>query len=247
MSDSPPPIFVKADLKFMLHGREFDYPDSEVSLYGASGLRTAAFNPIDTIGMEITADVQVRAGVPFGFRTTAHLTSESTADNTFAGMKFELPPSIRDRLSAIIAEKGFYPSVYARKFPRIPARESIPTMPLRAIVKRSEGEMFAMDIANMSPGGVLLHSENARAATLLPSTQVHGHIQPRGHSPNSFEFDGLVCRTLAEMQFPTRNIRRYFGIRFTHIPETQKQSFLEILRMILLNIQEAGLVDPGPH
>ena len=46
---------------------------------------------------------------------------------------------------------------------------------------------------------------------------------------------------MMDMNPTTRNIKRYLGIKFTRIPNDQKQNFLEILKAVLDSIQAAGL------
>lgn len=241
MQDNLPPIFVKANLKFSMLGRDYSFPNEGVSVFGATGLRTPAFNPVDLVGTAVPTIVEILATKTFAFHTTASMTAEITVDNTYLGLKFSLPDDVKRRVSELVRTEGYYPTNYVRKYPRIPARDVIPSMPLRAIAQNATDDLIAFDIANMSPGGILLHTENPKASLLVPSMRFEGQVEPRGSSEASFQFDGLVCRMMIEMNPTTRNTRRYLGVRFTRIPDEQRPQFLEILKMVLINIQQAGL------
>ncbi len=241
MPTSPPPIFIRSNLRFTLFGREYAFPAEGVSLFGISNLRSPHFDPTDMVGEQVRIEVDVLSKEPFAFATNAWLTAEATVDNVYLGMKFNLGEKIRTRLGQVISLEGYYPTNYIRKFPRIPARDVIPTMPLRAILATIDEELLAFDIANMSPNGILLYSENPKAAFLVPSVRIQAQVEPRGSTMAPFDFDGIVCRMMMDMNPVTRNIKRYLGIKFTRIPDEQKQNFLEILKAVLESIQQAGM------
>ncbi|MBI3557320.1 MAG: PilZ domain-containing protein [Deltaproteobacteria bacterium] len=241
MSTSPPPIFIRSNVRFTLFGHEYVFPAEGVSLFGISSLRSPNFDPTDMVGEQVRIEVDVLSKEPFAFATNAWLTAEATVDNVYLGMKFNLGEKIRSKLVQAIQLEGYYPTNYIRKYPRIPAKDVIPTMPLRAIVSTIDDELLAFDIANMSPNGILLHTENPKAAFLVPSVRVQAQVEPRGSTMAPFDFEGIVCRMMMDMNPVTRNIKRYLGIKFTRIPEEQKQNFLEILKAVLESIQQSGM------
>jgi hypothetical protein len=236
-------MFIKSNFLFALKGgdREYSFLNQGVSIYGISGLRWTAFDPADHVGDEVTATMDVLAREKFRFSTLARLTAETTADSSYLGMKFYLSDFEKTRLAAAIQKEGYYPTDYVRKYPRIPARGVIASMPLRAIVNSDANDLVAFDIANMSPSGVLFCTENPKAALFPPGMRLRVQIDPRGERFSAFKFEGLVCRVSMEKNPETKNISRYLGIRFLRIPDNERQHFLEILRAVLDNIQHDHL------
>ena len=211
-----------------------------VSAFGISSLKWAQFDPTEHVGEKIQVTVDLLTKVRSRFTTQALLTAEMTTDASYLGMKFLLPPAERERLVAVIKQEGFCPTAYIRKYPRIPATNSIPNMPLRAIVRDHQDSLLVFDIANMSPNGILLYTENPRASFFVPTSRLVAQVEPRGEMFQSFEFEGAVCRVLLDRNPETGNMTRYLGIRFMRLTKTDKDNLLDILRAVLSNITING-------
>lgn len=237
-----PPIFVRSNLTFEHQGKIYSYSNQGCSLYGFSSLQAQAFDPTDHVGEMVKLTVDVLHTDSFQFSTSASITSEVTTDTTYLGLKFYLGDVVRNRLAQAIKNGGYYPTDYVRKYPRIPAKEYIASMPLRAIVSGELSEYIVFDVANMSPNGLLLNTENPKALLLIPGMRINGQVEPRGGTSDPFDFQGLVCRMLMDKNPKTDNLRRFLGIKITFIPPEQRQTFLEILKSVLNNIQSEGLV-----
>jgi hypothetical protein len=255
---SPPPIYIKANYSFKLLENpqlaahlqnnpylEFRYLNQPISAFGVSGLRWAQFDPLDRVGEKTDVTIDVLAATRYKFTTPATLTAEITGETTYLGLKFYSSDFDRSRLMASIKTEGFYPTNYIRKYPRIPASGQIHSMPLRAILRATTPDLIVFDIANMSPNGILLLTENPLASTLLPGTRVFAQVEPRGNIHLPFEFEGLVCRVMMDKDPKSPNIARYLGIRFLRMVEGQKEIFEMVLRTVLENIQRSGLGGNG--
>jgi hypothetical protein len=115
-------------------------------------------------------------------------------------------------------------------------------MPMRAIIKDQNNELIAFDIANMSPNGILLYTENPNAIFFKPSSRIQVQVEPRGMIFEPFHFEGIICRLMQDKNLESNNWSRYLGIRFTHINEANKQTFLEMLKAVIKNLHRAGMI-----
>jgi hypothetical protein len=152
-------------------------------------------------------------------------------------MKFLLDQPNRLKLGASIHDEGFYPPDHSRKYPRIPATDEIPQMPLRAIIKTDDGALIALDIADMSPSGILLYSENSKVDQYPPDTKIRVQVEPRGEQFKPFNFTGLVCRVVRDTSMRSGNITRYLGVKFVELEETDKRNFTGILQAVLTKLK----------
>lgn len=237
MSMISPRVFVKASLQFRHGLQEYTFLNQPVSVYGVAGLRWKAFDPTEHVGEEVSLTVDVLSSERYRFQTKATFTSEQTTDSVYLGMHFDLIPETRRKLEALIQREGFYPTSYLRKYPRIPSTEALADMPMRTIVSDPDGELISFDIANLSPSGILICTENPKAAYLNPGSRLSGQVEPRGRNYEDFEFEGLVCRVLQVRQNTSKNILRYLGIRFAHMRKEDKEKFLHVLRSVVLSLQ----------
>jgi hypothetical protein len=236
-----PPIFVRSNFSFKLLGQEYSFTNQGVSLFGVSGLRWHNFAPIEHVGEQLTISVDVLTRNRFQFTAPAMITAEVTTDATYLGLKFYLQDQDREKLHQAIKAEGYYPTNYMRKYPRIPAWRNIARMPLRTIVTTRDGELIVFDIANLSPGGILLHTENPNAAVYTPGANIHGQVEPRGGTFLPFQFDGMVCRLLLDQHPQSKNTNRFLGVRFLRLDPNQKENFLGILRAVLDDIVDDNI------
>lgn len=233
MQNSPKPIFIRANFTFELIDRDYNFLNHAVSVFGISGLRWPHFDPTGFVGQQVKVTVDVLAQQRFRFTTDALITAELTTDAVYLGARFYPGDGDKRRLAEAISREGFYPTNYLRKFPRIPAWPTISNVPLRTVVKAEFDELVVFDIANISPNGILLLSENPKAAEYYAGSRLHAQVEPRGEPFKPFTFDGQVCRVLMDKNPSSGNINRYLGIRMLRIPDDEKTNFLEILQAVL--------------
>ena len=94
------------------------------------------------------------------------------------------------------------------------------------------------DVANLSPSGILLSSENSMASKIQPGQRVKMIIEPRGYFPIQIHMEGLVCRISEDMAVESGNVVRSFGIKFLRVNEADRIAFLELLKDILERMKE---------
>lgn len=229
-------IFIRANFTFKVAGREYNFLNHGVSVFGISGLNWPHSDPAMHVGQPTRVTIDVLARERFRFSTEALLTAEATTDAVYMGARFVISDADRKRLAAVIATEGFVPTNYIRKYPRIPAWPNIAQMPLRTVVQNELDELIVFDVANLSPNGLLLHSENPKAAAYIPGSRIRAQVDPRGDF-KAFSIDGQVCRVMTDKSSQSGNIDRYLGIRIMRIPEHEKQNFLDILNAVLNKIK----------
>ena len=231
------PVFIKANFSISINGSNYGFTNQSISTFGISSLRWSYFDPSEMVGAEISVDVDVLTEPRYHFTTHGYVMTEETGTANYLGVQFKLDPKTHEELTHLIQREGFYPTQHIRKFPRIPAIPEISNMPLRAIGTHENNEVFTFDIANISPTGMLVRTENPRAGLFLPRQRVKLQIEPRGDNLTPCRVEGLICRAFFMKNQKTGNIIRSFGIRFVKIAEADRQNFLEILRMVLNNLQ----------
>ena len=123
------------------------------------------------------------------------------------------------------------------------------TFPLRALVYPEGGTSTNTPIAlltsgNLSPDGILLHTENQAALNVRPGDRLSLMLEPRGWFPMSIKVQGLVCRVSDEMNPQSGNLMRYLGIKFTKVDDVNRTAFLDLLKDILARIKSGN--NPGP-
>ena len=230
-----PSTFIKANFTINIDGKDYSFLNLPVSSYGISGIRWNLFNPLDFVGKQVKVTLDVLSRNRFRLTCDGFLSAEVGLDSLFLGVKFSLSNEDKTKLNAAIDSEGFCPTNYIRKFPRIPASENIKAMPLRAIIQR-ENDLVVFDIANLSPSGFLLSSENPKVSEFLPNTRFYAQIEPRGDSVEPFGFEGIVLRILVEKNLKTGNLIRLLGVKILSLSEIEKNRFLEILKLILKEI-----------
>jgi hypothetical protein len=235
--DKLPPIFVRANLSFRINNEPVSFLNQYVSSFGISGIRWAHLDPTEHLGEQLLVQVDVLCKDRFKFLTDGGITTEYTTDVTYFGIRFHLKESDEKRLARAIQNEGTYPTQYLRKYPRIPAQARISTVPMLAIAQAPDKSLIVFSIANISPTGLLLYTENQVASVFLPGDRIWIQIEPRGDLLNSFKLEGLICRVMMDKNPETQNINRYLGIRITHLNDKDRQNFLDILRTVLNNLK----------
>jgi hypothetical protein len=235
------PVFVKGHLTFTVDQQDLEFIHQNISVFGVAGLPWGGLNARDHFGRAITATIRIAGTEPLSFWTKAHIMREYTSVGEHMGLKFQLEATVKAKLAALIEKTGFYPTEYLRKYPRIPANNQIQTFPLRALAV-TEGESdkapLILDVGNLSPNGVLLHTENQQALAIQPGTRLNLMLEPRGWFPMPIRVQGLVCRIVDELNPQSGNLIRYLGIKFAKVDDVNRTAFLDLLKDILGRIKD---------
>jgi hypothetical protein len=239
------PVIIKADLQFTIDDVTLDFEQHNISAYGAYGLEWSNPPPNKCLGKKVTVTINILSPEVVSFSAPALIMREKSSQKETMALKFDLKPSDRDQLNALIEKGGFYPTEYVRKYPRIPASQDVKTFPLKAIatVQQDEGPndepvSLIMDVENLSPGGIMLKSENHNAFAIQPGERFHIMLEARGDFHSQIHVMGLICRVIDEQEPKTGNLSRYFGIKFTHMDDQNRSAFLELLKGILTDIKK---------
>jgi hypothetical protein len=246
------PVFIKGHLAFKIDRRELEFIHQNISVFGVAGLPWGQLDPRDHFGRETSVSIRITQPEALAIQGRARIMRESTAVGEHMGLRFELEPDARAKLSALIAKHGFYPTEYLRKYPRIPASSAIQTFPLRAVVyggddgalaERSavfakSADPLVFDVANLSPNGVLLHTENQSALLIQPGDRLRVLLEPRGWFPMPIRAQGMVCRVSDEMGSSSGNLIRYLGVKFTQLDDVNRTAFMDLLKDILGKIKD---------
>ncbi len=244
------PIFVKGNIQFSHEEISLKFNNKNISAYGATGLTWTPLDPQKHFGARIMTDVTLNLPDPIQFSCESILVREQDLSSDFMGVKFILDERQRGRLQTLIAQYGFYPTEYIRKFPRIPTLPRIQTYPLQVIAqgifKDLETPPIVMNIQNLSLGGILGSSENPFTFSILPGQKLELNFQPRGDFSVQIMVQGTVCRVMEDIDTDSGNVLRMFGIKFSRVDEQNRAAFLELLRDILTRMKDTQLPEPTP-
>lgn len=231
-----PNLFVKANFSFTYDGKTHDYINQYISSHGLSGIRWPFCDPRTLVGQPTLVNIELLWGERKKLRTRGVFTAERGKDTTYLGVRFLLDEGTKNEVENAIMEAGTVPTSHIRKYPRIPAQAMISTMPLTAIMTYN-GEAMSTQVANISPNGVLLYTENPKASFMDPGQRVKVQLEPRGEFFIAVGFEALVCRILEERDTSSRNVERYLGLHVTRFEPGHKESFLALLQDILLRLK----------
>lgn len=233
------PVFVKGHLAFSVDKQDLEFIHQNISVYGVAGLPWGPLNPRDHFGKEVAVSIRIASPESLNIHTRAVIMRENTSVGEHMGIKLRLEDEPRSKLAGLIQRHGFYPTEYLRKYPRIPADATIQTFPLRALVTPENpeagtpAEAVIFDIANLSPNGILLYTENQTALSIVPGHRLNIMLDPRGWFPMSIRVQGLVCRVVDEPSPKSGNLIRYLGVKFTRVDDINRTAFLDLLKDIL--------------
>ena len=242
------PLFVRGHLHFEVDNIQMEYVHQSISVFGVTGLPWAPLEPTSHFGKTVKASVKLATPEPFQFLCSAQITRETTKNSESMGLHFSLSPATQAALEKQIQAFGFYPTEYIRKYPRIPAATRVDSFPLN-VVLHAESSTSAVtpdgplifQVSNLSPSGVLIYSEDQRTSLLAPDARVRLSLEPRGWFPMPIRMTGIVCRTLEEKDPQSGNIRRYLGIKFLQISDSDRGIFKELIKDILLKLKKTGI------
>jgi len=237
-------VFVKGHLGFTINGQSYEFVHQNISVFGVTGLPWGPLDPRESFGKPVTATVRIPQqpthDLPVALRTRAYIMREQTLYAQHMGIRFQFDAEQKASLDAHIQKHGFTPTDYMRKYPRIPSSQSIQTFPLRVLVvpeRKIELPIqeypLVFDVSNLSPNGVLIHTENQIALDIVPGQRLELVLEPRGRFPLQIAVQGLVCRITDELQPQSGNLLRYLGVKFTRVDEVNKTAFLDMLKDIL--------------
>jgi hypothetical protein len=245
------PVFVKGHLSFCLEKQDLEFIHQNISVFGVTGLPWGPLNPRDHFGKEVMASIRITSPEHLSILTRAEIMRENTIVGEHMGIKFRFEKESLAKLAALIKRHGFYPTEYLRKYPRIPANVQIQTFPLRALVYPEGGTPnnapLIFDIGNLSPNGILLHTENQAALNMRPGDRLNLLLEPRGWFPMSIRVQALICRISDEMSPHSGNLIRYLGIKFTKVDDVNRTAFLDLLKDILAKIKTTEGGAPAPR
>jgi hypothetical protein len=242
-------VFVKGHVGFTINGQSFEFVHQNISVFGVTGLPWGPLDPREFFGKAVTATVRIphqpTHDLPVAIRTRAYIMREQTLYAQHMGLRFQFDAEQEASLDAHINKHGFYPTEYVRKYPRIPSSQMIQTFPLRVLVAPErkvalpvEEFPLVFDVSNLSPNGLLIHTENQIALDIMPGQRLELVLEPRGRFPMQVAVQGLVCRITDEIHPQSGNLIRYLGVKFTRVDEINKTAFLDLLKDILERIKK---------
>lgn len=238
------PIFIKGNIEFTVDDVTLSFTHKNISAFGISGLSWSTLSPQKYFGTVVLADVELSSPEPYFFATQAILLREQTPYAEYMGLKFTLTSEERNHVSGLIKNYGFYPTEYARKYPRIPYSAKIQTFPYQIISQSVDKDMetppLVFNIQNLSIGGVLVSCENPFGFSIQPGQRFILSFQPRGDFSVHISVQGMICRVMEDVDPVSGNIIRLFGIKFTKVDEENRVAFLELLKDILTRLKEFG-------
>jgi len=239
-----PPVFARGHLSFMLDGHTIEFVQQGISVFGVTGLSWAPLDSKKHFGCSTIVTIRITdAAKPFAISTSAFLTREQTLYSEQMGLRFNLSDEQKKLLGDHIKKNGYYPTEYVRKYPRIPSADTIQTFPLRVVgtlpanLREAESIPVVFDVANLSPNGILLKTENQMALDIAPGQKLNLSLDPRGWFPVAVQIQGTVCRINDDLNLGNGNRIRYLGIKFTKVDEANRQAFLDLLKDILIRLK----------
>ncbi len=242
------PVFIQGDLSLIANGNPLEFLCQKISSFGVTGLPWEPLHPDKDFGKQVQAQITLSVeGGKLQFQTAAHLLRESTPQFERMGVRFLLEPDLKIRLESAIQKYGYYPTEAIRKYPRIPSNPLIQVFPSRAQVwcpeiqeqsNHPERWPIGFDVANLSPGGILLSTENQLGFIVQPGTKLKLLIEPRGWFPMPIQAEGTACRIVDDLDPQSGNMIRYLGIRFSKLDELNRAGFLNLLKEILERIKQ---------
>lgn len=231
-----PNVFAKGNFSFTFAGKTHSYVNQFYSAYGLSALHWEICDPRSIVGQPTEVNLDMLTGLRRRMKIPGYFTAERSKGGSYLGVRFDANAEDAAALVSSISSSGTVPTTHIRKYPRIPASEFVATMPLNAILNHN-GELITARVANISPNGILVCTENPKSALMDPDTRVKMQLEPRGEFFVSVNIEGLVCRILEDMNPVSRNVMRYLGLRITRFDNGHKEAYISLLQDILLRLK----------
>ncbi|MBL7714740.1 MAG: PilZ domain-containing protein [Bdellovibrionales bacterium] len=243
-------VFIDAAIRFEILGETYEFSKQPVSAYGVSGMDWGKLTSTSGFGQRFGKKIRIQVRIHEGadsmdFDCEAIVTREITQQEELFGLHFLLDPKTQSQLKKLIADKGYLPKSYTRKYPRIPSNQLIQTFPLRAMVTArtpaSSGlpvdQSYIFDVANLSPTGALLSTENPNTISIVPGTRIRMALEPRGWFAKPIQTAALICRATDEINPSSGNFIRFIGVSFQEMDAANRENFLELLKDILARLK----------
>jgi hypothetical protein len=233
-------VFIKTDLFVQLGDSQFDFQNQKVSCKGVNGIPWHSLSPAQTFGKQVKVTLKVtHPDSPVYFKTTGHVTREVTQTTDEMGIQFHLSPDQITELQNLIDQYGIVPPDPGRKYPRIPSTADLRTFPLHVLVQSRDKKRSSMifDLGNLSPGGILLLSENQACLDLEVGETLQFRIEPRGWFPSPVEGVGQVRRILDSTVLKTQNTLRHLGVQFTQLDPINRTALFDLIKEIIEELQ----------
>ena len=241
------PIYIKGTISFTVDSHELHYAKKDISVFGVAGLPWHPLKPRMHFAREVTAFLELPQFPDFKMVILASINRELTTHSQYMGLHFRLEPNQRKKLSQKIAEAGYLPAQNQRRFPRVPFVDWVMAYPARALLypKGSPTQPapfpISTSVSNLSPEGILLTSENPGTAELKPGQRVEILLEPRGSFTEPIRAVCSIRRLFDDISDKSRNSIRSFGLQFVEFEKGHQDSYKQLLRQIVVQIQaESG-------
>lgn len=231
-------FFLKADIHFALDGKDYALQDVDYALNGIHGLSVPDLDPLLHVGKTLPVRVQVKSASRAEMTVEAALAAVIGTDWSSFEFRFQTPGELRERLAQAIDAEGFEPTRHLRKFPRLPASGTVPSMPAHATVHSVQGPIV-FSVTDLSPAGMLLATESPRAAIIVPGTPVSAQLEARGTVMNTSEVKGTVRRLEVYRHADTGNIVYAIGVRFDESAEGGRSNLMPVLKAMARDLAAA--------
>ncbi len=239
------PVFVNADLSFKAGGVDLIFKNRLVSQFGVSSLPWGPLRPVEVFGTHTVARIEVQRPRREVLQIPALILREQTRSQSLLCLRFRASQLQLSPLMRLIEVAGTSPREYQRRYPRIPADSVLATVPMHATLVPREARVkglipspLVFNVRNLSPNGVLLSSENRLAEFLLPGGGVEIVLEPRGWFPTQVHVKGEICRIYEDLAVNSGNRVRYLGVQFTEIAPAERETFLELLKDVLVRLKK---------
>lgn len=243
------PIMINGNISFEIAGKKMFFSDRNISIHGAYNLHWEYPPSAQCLGKNVYTTIEIRSPEMLVIQTPATIMREKTLNKELMGLRFELASDDKSKLTRLIEKSGFRPTEYIRKYPRIPASVENRSFPLRAIATLiypneedhdlSHALSIVVDVVNLSPGGILFKTENSHAFAIQTGEHFQMMLEPRGSQfHDQVHLQGQICRIIDELDPRSKNMTRYFGVKFTWTDELNRTAFLDLLKEILNNINK---------
>lgn len=261
MRHSNPNVFLRADVTFSVGDHTLHFDNKNISSYGVFGMPWPPLSPTKNFGQRVEVQLRLPHLRNIRLHTIATLVREVTSTGEYLGLRLELDSDTDKELRRLIEVHGYCPKEFLRKFPRVPSTEVIQSFPLQMLgtplasgdssvplaapmdAKKNRGpsqRIMIFDVRNVSLGGVMVSSENALGWSIQPKQEFHLAFEPRGPFKDRIEARAVVLRILEEPDPTTGNLMRQFGFRYLEMSESDRASYLELLKQILNKVRVIG-------
>jgi hypothetical protein len=237
------PIFIKGSLDFVIDGIKWEFSPRNISIHGASGLPWSTIPAARNFGRVVSVNLHFQVPKLTTLRIQASVTREKSAQGHQFGLKFIHDPISRSTLSDLLLVYGFYPSGFIRKYPRIPMSGYDVSLPLLVVgtiparTNQASSPNLNFEAKNLSLGGILVTSSEARSLEFRPGNRMDLRLALRSEPSAQTLVDGMVCRVTDELRADTEQLFQYVALKFIRVYEDSRQGLLKMLKYILEQLE----------